>query len=273
MQVKVEKTSSVSAKLKISVPATRVNERLNDYFSRLAKQAKVPGFRPGKAPADVVKKMYKEDSTADLSERLISEGVFEAVKGQNLQIVAPPQLIATDSPQEDKDFNFEVAVDLKPQVPAIKLKGITIEAPTTKPVSDQDIEDQIKHLQDGDASYVDVKDERPIKDKDCVVMSFDGSVDGISEAGMKSESHTLVLGEGNFLPDFEAALIGMKVGEEKTADVGFPKDYHATHLQGKTAQFKIKVLGLKEKDLPKYDARNPLTLEEFRRKIIEVLSR
>lgn len=215
MQVKVEKINTVSAKLKIKLPADQVNARLNDYFERLAKKAKIPGFRPGKAPREVVKKMYKDDSAADLSERLISEGVFEAVKGQNLEIVTPPQLIATDSPQENKDFNFEVAVDLRPQLPTIKLNGITIEAPTQKTVSEQEIDDQIRHLQEGDASFVDVKESRPVKDKDCVVMSFDGSIDGKSEAGMKSESHTLVLGEGNFLPDFEAALIGMTVGEEK----------------------------------------------------------
>lgn len=253
MQVKVEKTSPVSAKLKIRMPADRVNERLQDYFARLAKKAKIPGFRPGKAPTDVVKKMYAEDSASDLSERLISEGVFEAVRGQNLQIVTPPQLIATDSPAENKDFNFEVEVDLKPQVPTIKLKGLVVEAPAAKTVTEQDIDDQIKHLLDGDASYVDVKEARPVKNGDCVVMSFDGSVDGKSEPGMKSESHTLVLGEGNFLPDFEAALIGMNLGDEKTADVGFPSDYHAEHLQGKTAQFKIKINGHKEKVLPKLD--------------------
>src|SRR4051812_10868185 len=107
MEVKIEKTNPVQAKMKIQVPVAIVNERFNAYYESLAKRARVPGFRPGKAPKDVVKKMYAQDTASDLSERLISESILSAVQQHQLSLVMPPVLLATDFPEENKAFTFE----------------------------------------------------------------------------------------------------------------------------------------------------------------------
>lgn len=253
MTATLQQTTPVSAKLKIQVPARDVNARFTNYFSSLATRAKVPGFRPGKAPQDVVKKLYKQESASDLSERLISEFLVEAIREHKLDLVLPPVLIATDMPEENRDFTFEVEVHLKPTLPALNLKGLTIEMTSSAAVADADIEKEIETLREADASYVDIKETRPAALNDCVVVSFDGSVDGKSSPGMKSESQTLVLGKRQFLPEFEEAAIGLKVGESKKFDLPFPEKYHEPSLQGKTAQFEIKILNIKEKILPAID--------------------
>ena len=276
MNIQIEQKSDVLARLKISMPAAQVNERLDHYFAGLAKKAKVPGFRPGKAPKDVVKKMYSEDSTADLSERLISEGVLAAIKEKNLSVVMAPVLVATDMPKQDQDFKFEVEVDLRPKVPAIKLKGLQIAGATPATASDEEINQQLQHLQEGDASYVDIKESRPATATDCVVIRFQGTIDGKQPPEMQAESHTAVLGQGQLIPEFEKAIVGLKPGEEKTSPVKFPDDYHAKDLQGKTADFKIGLLAIKEKILPKLDDEfaksidpDVKTLDELKAKIKE----
>src|SRR4051812_36383015 len=103
MEVRIDQSSPVSAKVKISVPSTQVRERLNAYFATLARQVRLPGFRPGKAPAHLVKQKYKEEAAADVSERLISEFTVMALKERNLDLVSAPVLIATDLPKEDQD--------------------------------------------------------------------------------------------------------------------------------------------------------------------------
>jgi trigger factor len=253
MNIQIEQKSEVLARLKITMPAAQVNERLNSYFAGLAKQAKVPGFRPGKAPKDVVKKMYGDDSASDLSERLISEGVLHAIKEKSLSVVMAPVLVATDMPQENKDFNFEVEIDLRPKVPAIDPKKIQIEGAGTLDVTDEEISQQLHAIQENDASFVDIKETRAALPTDCVVIRFQGTIDGTQPPEMQSESHTAVLGQGQLIPEFEAAIVGLKPGEEKTSPVKFPADYHAKDLQGRTVEFKIGLISIKEKILPTLD--------------------
>jgi len=250
MTVQVEHTNSVQKKLKIQVPATIVSARLNDYFKGLSTRARIPGFRPGKAPANVVKQHYGQDAAADLSERLISEFLMEAVREHQLELAIPPLLIATDLPSENKDFNFEVEVHLKPQLPKVSLSALSVEIEGPAPVVDAQIDQELEALRESDATFADIKEARAVGGKDCVVITYSGELDGVKDPKMAAEQQTALIGQNQFLPDFEIGILGMSIGETKTFDVGFPGDYQEVSLQGKTAKFTLTLNGIKEKILP-----------------------
>lgn len=250
MTVNIEQKSPVEAKLKIQVPAAIVNQRLNDYFGHLARQARVPGFRPGKAPAHVVKQMYRQEAASDLSERLIAEFLGKAVDEHKLDLAMPPLLLATDMPSDDKDFSFEVEVHLRPRIEKVVTDGLTIEVAPVETVTDEEVESELQIIREADATFADVKEPRPAADKDCVVVTYSGQLDGVADPRMAAENQTAFLGQSRFLPDFEKAIVGMKVGETKTFDCGFPGDYHEASLQGKSAQFTLTLNSIKEKIIP-----------------------
>jgi trigger factor len=250
MEVTIEKINSTQAKLKVQVPAEIVSQRIDGYYANLAKRAKIPGFRPGKAPKVVVKQHYGKDSASDLIERLISEFTLKVVEERSLELLYPPKLIATDMPEETKAFNFEVEIDLRPEVPEVNWSDIQIESVEEKAVTDADIDEQVNILLDTEAVFEDAKSERPAQDNDHVTIKFVGSVDGKTAPELQSESQAFVLGKKYFLPEFEDAVRGLKVGEKKTFDLKFPADYHAEEYKGKVAQFEVELLQLKEKILP-----------------------
>lgn len=253
MQVKIEPVNAAQAKVKVSLPATFVNEKFDSYFSGLAKKAKVPGFRPGKAPKDLVKKMYAEDTASDLTERIVSEAVIHVVQEHKLELIMPPRLVATDLPVEGKDFNFEIEVDLRPTVPELDLKSIQIELPSAKPVADEEIEAQLNYAREAEATFNDLKEPRPAQKGDLAVVKFTGQVDGKTAPELQSENSSIVLGEKKFLPEFEEAVLGMQVGASKTFPLHFPEDYHAPEYRGKKAEFTVELIQIKEKHLPPLD--------------------
>lgn len=253
MNVTIQPINSAQAKVKILVPAADVTLRMDSYFSSLAKKAKVPGFRPGKAPKDVVKKIYKDDVNSEITERLVSEFVIQAIQEKKLELSMPPRLLATDLPEENKDFNFEVEVDLKPLVPEISWSNLEIPGVENKAIGTDEIDAQIHRLQEAEAPFLDVTEKRESKNGDYIVVKFEGSVDGVKSAEMASENHAVVLGDGQFLPDFETGILGAKVGDKRTFNVTFPNDYQTENLRSKTAVFDVEVLGLKEKSLPIVD--------------------
>jgi trigger factor len=251
--VSIEKVSPVQAKLKIQVPATTVNERLNDYFTHLAKHAKIPGFRPGKVTPQVAKQHYGAESSKEISERIISEFAAKAITENKMTPVIAPMLVSTDVPTENKDFNFEIQVDLKPKMPKVKVKGLKVEKAATPEASDEDIQKELDAAREQDASFKDISEDREARQGDCVVINYSGSINMVPHPQMQSEGETVVIGGGKFLPDLEQGIIGLKKGENKNVDVKFPEEYHDKEVAGKIAEFKLTLQGIKEKVLPEID--------------------
>jgi trigger factor len=250
MTVTIENTSPVEAKIRIQVPSQIVSERLNSYYASLGRQAKVPGFRPGKAPTHVVKQMYGSEVLSDVSERLIAEFLGKAIDEHKLDLVMPPMLLATDLPAEDKDFQFEVEVHLKPQIEKLNLDQLQIEVPAPQAVTDQEVDQELERAREADATFVDILELRPANSSDCVVVTYKGNLDGVEDPRMAAQNQTAIMGQNRFLPDFEKAIVGMKIGETKTFDCSFPADYHEASLQGKVAQFTLTLNAIKSKKLP-----------------------
>ena len=251
MSVKVEKTDKKNElKLEFKIEAEKFDEAMKKVYTKTAKYFNVPGFRKGKAPMHMVEKMYGTEIFYEDTFNELVPGIFEEeLKNNNIEAVSRPDI---DIKQIGKgqELIFTAVIQTKPEVKLGKYKGIEIKKIEYN-VSDEDINHELKHMQEKNARLVSV--ERPVKDGDITVIDFEGSIDGVPFDGGKAENHELTIGSKQFIPGFEDQIIGMKLEEEKDIKVTFPEDYFSKDLAGKEATFKVKLHEIKEKELQKLD--------------------
>ena len=251
MSVKVEKTDKKNElKLEFKIEAEKFDEAMKKVYTKTAKYFNVPGFRKGKAPMHMVEKMYGTEIFYEDTFNELVPGIFEEeLKNNNIEAVSRPDI---DIKQIGKgqELIFTAVMQTKPEVKLGKYKGIEIKKIEYN-VSDDDVNHELKHMQEKNARLVSV--ERPVKDGDITVIDFEGSIDGVPFDGGKAENHELTIGSKQFIPGFEDQIIGMKLEEEKDIKVTFPEDYFSKDLAGKEATFKVKLHEIKEKELPKLD--------------------
>ena len=251
MSVKVEKTDKKNElKLEFKIEAEKFDEAMKKVYTKTAKYFNVPGFRKGKAPMHMVEKMYGTEIFYEDTFNELVPGIFEEeLKNNNIEAVSRPDI---DIKQIGKgqELIFTAVIQTKPEVKLGKYKGIEIKKIEYN-VSDEDVNHELKHMQEKNARLVSV--ERPVKDGDITVIDFEGSIDGVPFDGGKAENHELTIGSKQFIPGFEDQIIGMKLEEEKDIKVTFPEDYFSKDLAGKEATFKVKLHEIKEKELPKLD--------------------
>ncbi len=225
---------------------------LDKAFKKANKNAKIDGFRPGKAPKEVFIKKYGKqslymdaaDEAADMAYQKLLKDYADDVK----ELVARPEIALKDV--NDDKITFLFTLTLRPLVKLGKYKGLGIKKDEIKAEAEE-IEDAINHMRERYAE--DVIKEGAIASGDIAVIDFEGFVDGKAFDGGKSENYSLKIGSGTFIPGFEEQLVGLKSGDEKDVKVTFPADYHAEDLKGKNATFKVKVHEVKEVKVPELD--------------------
>lgn len=246
-----EKKEGNQGVLTVEVEAEKVNKSLDEAFKKVVKKVNVPGFRKGKVPRSIFEKRFGVEALyQDAVDILLPEAYAQAVEETGIEPVDTPE-IDIEQIGKDKTFIFKATVTVKPEVKLGQYKGIEVEKYDTE-VTDEDVENELKSLQERHAELV-IKEEEPAEKGDTVVMDFEGFIDGEAFEGGKGENYSLELGSGQFIPGFEDQLVGVKAGEEKDVEVTFPEDYHATELAGKPAVFKVKVHEVKGKELPELD--------------------
>ncbi|WP_312693628.1 trigger factor [Caproiciproducens sp.] len=237
--------------LEVAVDAAIFEKALDQAYHKENKKIAIPGFRKGKAPRAFVEKYYGEQVFyEDAINAVYPDALDAAVNEAKLELI------------EDKiDFDlisagkegvvFKATITTKPEVEIDNYKGFTA---TKKPVkvTDEDIQAEIKKVQERNSRMVTVED-RAAQDGDIAVIDFDGSVDGVAFEGGKAENYSLTLGAGQFIPGFEEQVVGHKTGDEFNINVKFPADYQAADLADKDAVFKIKLHEIKMKELPEVD--------------------
>jgi trigger factor len=237
--------------LEIEVPADDFNAAVNAAYRKEVKNLNIPGFRKGKAPKAVCEKMYGEGIFFDAAiDNLYRPAVIEAIDASNLEVVAVKEMDIVETSKEN-GFIFKQNVIVKPEVSIDGYKGIEV-TKHVAPVTDEDIDEEIKKVQDRNSRMVNVED-RAAYTGDTAVIDFEGFVDGVAFEGGKAENYELSLGAGQFIPGFEDQIVGHEIGEEFDITVTFPEDYQAEELKGKEAVFKIKLHELKAKELPEID--------------------
>ena len=262
MKSKVEKIeNSKDVKLEITVEAAKFDEAINNVFKKNAHYFNIPGFRKGKAPMNMVEKVYgTEIFYEDAFNEVVPEAYEEALKENNVDAVSRPNIDVVQI-GKGKDLIFTAVVSVKPEVKLGKYKGISVDKNVYK-VTDDDIDHELFHMQERNSRLVNVED-RPVQSKDIAVIDFEGSVNGVPFEGGKAENHELEIGSNTFIPGFEDQVIGMKIDETKDINVKFPEEYFSKELAGKDAVFKVTVHEIKEKQLPELDDEFAKDVSEF----------
>ena len=262
MSVKVEKTEKKNeVKLSFEIEAEKFDEAMKKVYTKTAKYFTIPGFRKGKAPMAIVERHYGSSIFyEDTFNELVPDIYDQAIKDNKIEAVSQPQLDITQM-EKGKDLKFTAIVQIKPEVKLGKYKGIELKK-IEYTVSDKDVEHELGHMAEHNSRLVTV-DNRPVKKGDITTIDFEGSIDGVPFDGGKAENHELEIGSNQFIPGFEDQIIGMKDGEEKDINVTFPEDYFSKDLAGKEATFKVKLHGIKVKELPKIDDEFAKDVSEF----------
>ncbi len=269
-----EATENSHVKLTIEVEKDIFADACAKAYKKNAKDITIPGFRKGKAPRNIIEKMYgKGFFYEDAVNALYREALADAIKEAELDVVSDNIAVEIEAVSEE-GFTFTANVPVKPEVSVADYKGIEAEKLIVN-VTDEQVAHELEHAQKRGARMTEV-DDRAAENGDTAIFDFAGYVDGVAFDGGTAEGYELVLGSGQFIPGFEEQMVGHNIGEEFDVNVKFPEEYHAEELKGKEAVFKIKLHGLKKEELPEIDddlaADNGFdTLDEYKADIKENL--
>lgn len=252
MQIKEITNDGLTRAYQVTIPAADIAARIDAEVKKIAPQVKMPGFRPGKVPANLVKKMHGDQLHSQTVNDTIRESVDSLMQEKKLRPAMQPKIELEDGYEEGKDAQLSVSLEILPEVEAPEVDGLKLEK-LTVPVSDAQVDEAIKNIADQQKAYKDAPKTKKAADGDQLIIDFVGSIDGVEFEGGKAEGAALVIGSGQFIPGFEEQLTGAKTGDEKTITVTFPEDYQAEQLKGKEAQFAITVQQVKVETEGKID--------------------
>ncbi len=237
--------------LEVEVTTEQVGKALDQAYRRVARRVNIPGFRKGKAPRFVVERhIGKGPIYEEAAEILVQEAYPAAVAETAIEPINQPELDLVQL-EEGKPFIFKATVDVKPEVTLGQYKNLPV-TKQIKTIKDEDVDAVLNDIREHHSELVAV-DKTEVEKGDFVVIDFEGFLDGKPFGGGSAKDYLLEIGGGQFIPGFEAQLMGAKPGVEKEVLVTFPADYHAKELAGKEAAFKVTVKEIKKKVLPELD--------------------
>lgn len=261
--------------IEVFVDAETFEAAVQKSYKKNISKINMPGFRRGKAPRQMVEKMYGKDVFYnDAIEECYPAALEAAVVEANLKLVATESLEEIDT---ENGFTFKAVVIVEPEVEIDGYKGIKVESKAVR-VTEKMITEEIDKVRERNSRMITVTD-RPAADGDTAVIDYEGFVDGVAFDGGKAENHNLQLGSGMFIPGFEEQIVGHNADEEFSIFVTFPTEYHAENLAGKEAEFKIKLHEIKAKELPELDdefvkdVSDKETVEDYKKEIKETLTK
>ncbi|MDZ4271569.1 MAG: trigger factor [Erythrobacter sp.] len=244
MQTKQTVNEGLKRAYLITIPAADLTAKIDAEIKKVAPQVRMPGFRPGKVPANLVKKMHGEALHGQVVNDTIRESVDQLLRDEALRPAMQPEIGLNEDYAEGKDAQISVSLEVLPTIDAPSTDGLKLEK-LVVPVTDAQIDEALAGIAGQNKSYKDAAKTKKAADGDQLIIDFVGKLDGVEFDGGKAEDAALVLGSGTFIPGFEDQLVGVKTGQEKTITVTFPAEYQAEHLAGKEATFDITVKAVK----------------------------
>ncbi len=237
------KRDGLKREFMLTIPAADIEARVNDEVKRLAPQVRMPGFRPGKVPANLIRKMHGDSLHQDALNTAVQAGVEQMLAEQGVRPALRPE-VSLGSYEQGKDAEIAVEVEALPTVPTPNVDGIEIER-LSVPADEKAVEQQLLAIAQGSKRWSDAPKKHAAAHGDLVVLDFVGKIAGKLFDGGAGEDMSVELGSGRLIPGFEEQLIGAKAGDERDVEVKFPDDYPSEQTRGKPATFAVKVKAIK----------------------------
>ncbi len=277
MKVEVEELSKVERRVHIEVPWDTVQHELNEAYKALGRKAQLKGFRAGRVPRKVLEQYYRKTVEGEVVNRLVDDSFRQAIQDNDLFPIDRPTLDEFPEITAKEPLKFVAKVEVKPEVEVGTFKGLVVEK-TVRPVADEEVDKELQALLEKAAVVEPVTDRDQAETGDIAVVDFFGYVDGESFKGGKGINYSVELGTNQMIPGFEEQLTGMRVGEHKTFELGFPEGVGPEEAAGKTVEWQVDLKEIKRKiypdlddefaqDLGEYD-----TLEELKANVRENLA-
>ena len=251
MAVNVEQLGALERRVSMSVPVQEVDRQVDDRLKKLARNIKMPGFRPGRVPMKMVVQQYGPQVRSEVIGDAVQKTFSDAVKEAKLKVAGHPRIEKMDGAADAALFEFSATFEVYPEVKIGDVSAQVIERPQLA-VDDAAIDRTIGILRKQRVSYVAAA--RESRDGDRMTVDFEGRIGGEPFPGGKAAGHAFVLGEKRMLPEFESNTLGLKAGEARSFEITFPGDYHGKDVAGKTATFAVEVKRVEEPRLPELDA-------------------
>lgn len=244
MQIVETSNEGLKRAYTVTIAATAIAARIEGEIKKVAPQVRMPGFRPGKVPANLVRKLHGPAIHQEALEASIREAIDTLVTEKALRPATQPAVSLGEGYAEGKDAELSVALEVLPVITAPSLDGLKLEK-LVVPVTDAQVDEAVARIGQGQKTFTDAGEGAVAKDGDQLIIDFVGKLDGEPFEGGSAEDAPLELGAGRFIPGFEEQLVGVTAGESKTITVTFPADYPAENLAGKETTFDITVKAVK----------------------------
>jgi trigger factor len=243
----VENLGTLERRVSMALAAEEIERKVDERLKQLARNVRMPGFRPGKVPLKLVAQTYGSQVRSEVLSDAVQKSFTQAVKEANLKVAGYPRI----EKAKDKDLEFSATFEVYPEVKVGDLSGASIERPSLQ-VDDAAVDKTIEILRKQRTRFEPVQ--RAARDGDRIVVDFKGAIDGQPFAGGEATDYAFMLGEGRMLPEFEAAARGMAPPEQKSFELSFPADYHGKEVAGKKASFAMTLKKVDEPRVPEVDA-------------------
>jgi trigger factor len=265
--------SETKKNLDIEIPQEVVDKEIAHIAQEFARRARVPGFRPGKAPVGVVKTRFRDEILSEMMKHLMPKYVGDAIEEKKLEIVQAPRFESVDySPGQP--LRFKAVFEVYPSLKIENYVGVPVDEVSSK-VEDSEVDASLKKLQEEMAELVPVEEARPIKEGDFAEISFNGTIEGSEEPPVTGQKAVAEIGGRTTLKEFSENLLGANAGEEKTFTVVYRPDYPEPRLAGRTVEYKVTVDAIKTKETPEINDEfaqrlgDYKTLDDLKKKVRE----
>ena len=245
MKIEEKKKNGLDLEWKVVIPSSSIDIKLDEKYIGLAKDVKIPGFRTGKVPMNIIKKRFSQSVVSEVLDSVINENLRKALLEKKIRPAVQP-LVNIDKYEEGSDLTLNVVIQKMPEVKDIDLKTISLEK-SNLIITDQDINNTLEDIKKKHERFAPLKKKRSALNADLVLFDYEGKIDGKKFENGAGKDETVVLGSNRYIPGYEEQMVGLNIGDEKEIKVKFPEDYRDKSLAGKNATFQLKIKDIQER--------------------------
>lgn len=251
MQATLESLNGLERRLNVSLPLTEIDTEVSARLKKIARTAKLAGFRPGKVPLKIVEQQFGPQVRQEVLGDVVKKSFGDAVREQNLRVAGLPSIEPRSGGEGGGAFEYSATFEVYPEVTVTDVSSLQFKRPVHE-IVEADVDRTLEILRRQRVKFDPV--ERPAATEDLVTIDYRGTIDGVEFPGGSASDHGVILGQGRLLPEFESHLVGLSAGATAAFDLQFPDTYHGKDVAGKTARFEVTLQRVAAPRLPDLDA-------------------